>query len=85
MEFQKAIKIKGLVNQFNRIRNGRDYPKLTLSFEMFELGKWAVDITIPNDTCLYSRECSALFSMLSQLGCCFFIGFHCHDNVIYIQ
>lgn len=85
MDFQKAIKIKSLFNEFNQIRKERNYPKFTLSFEMFDLGKWSLDVVIPSDTCLYSRECFELFPLLFQLGLRFFIGFDDNNNIIFIQ
>lgn len=85
MDFQKAIQIKSLFNEFNQIRNERNQPRFVFDATMFDIGSWAVDVIIPSEACLYSRECAALFPMLSQMGVSFFIGFHNNRSKIYIQ
>lgn len=74
-----------MVSEFNQIRDERNRLPLAVSVSNFKKGNWAVDITIPTDGTLYSRECSALFPLLSQMDCTFFIGTCGGDCVIFIQ
>lgn len=85
MKFKDYEQIQNLVNEFNQIRNERNRLPLALSVDEFDHGKWSVDIYIPTDGTLYSRECSALFPLLAQLGCTFFIGIIQGDCTIFIQ
>lgn len=74
MLLKKVLEIKKLVSKFNLIRNATNREPLRFSAHMFDLGDWSMEIVAPTDGCLYSVECSALFPLLSQLGCSFFIG-----------
>lgn len=85
MKLKAAKQIKELVNEFNQIRNERNRLPLAVSNEKFGKGRWSVDIYIPTDGTLYSRECAALFPLLLQLECTFFIGTYQGDCVIFIQ
>lgn len=85
MKLKEAKQIQDLVNKFNQIRNESSRLPLALSVDKYDKGKWSVDIIIPTDGVLYSRECSVLFPLLAQLGCTFFIGMGSGDCVIYIQ
>lgn len=74
-----------MVSEFNQIRAERNRLPLEVSIIMFGEGQWSVDISVPTDGTLYSRECSALFPLLSQLDCVFFIGSYGGKCVIFIQ
>ena len=82
----KAVKqINDLVKELNRIRDERNRLPLAVNAKRFRAFEWSVDIYIPTDGVLYSRECSALFPLLHQLECTFFIGTSQGDCVIFIQ
>lgn len=85
MLLKNVLEIKKLVTKFNGIRNERKLEPLRFSAEMFALGKWALDITIPAGCTLFSRECTDLFFLLAQLDCHFFIGVSDNDATIFIQ
>ena len=82
----KAVKqINDLVKELNRIRGERNRLPLAVDAKRFRALEWSVDIYIPTDGVLYSRECSVIFPLLAQLGCTFFIGTNGGDCVIFIQ
>lgn len=82
----KAVKqIKDLVNELNKIRDERKRLPLAVDAQKFRAFEWSVDICIPTDGVLYSRECSALFPLLTQLECTFFIGTKRGGCTIFIQ
>lgn len=85
MLLKNVLEIKKLVTKFNGIRNERNYEPLRFDASMFSVGEWAMDISIPAEGCLFSRECSELFPLLSQLDCSFFIGTSLGYAKIYIQ
>lgn len=74
-----------MVSEFNQFRAERNRLPLEVSVSKFGKGLWSVDISVPTDGTLYSWECSAIFPLLFQLGCTFFIGSYGGNCVIFIQ
>lgn len=85
MKFKATKQIQKMVDEFNQIRNKSSRLPLAVSVDEFDHGKWSVDLYIPTDGTLFSRECSALFPLLAQLGCTFFIGIIQGNCTIFIQ
>lgn len=85
MKFKATKQIQKMVEEFNQIRNKRSILPLAVSVDKFAKGEWSVNIWIPTDGAFFSRECSALFPLLAQLDCTFFIGTCGGDCIIFIQ
>lgn len=74
MLLRNLLFIRKAVTAFNYHRKETGRLTLESSAHMYDLGDWSLVIMVPADGCLFSIECSALFPMLTQLGCSYFIG-----------
>lgn len=68
MEFNKAIKIKKLVNSWNKDRKAADYGYVKFECEMFSLGKWSVELSAKGADLFFSDETRGLFRLYAEGG-----------------
>lgn len=79
MEFNKAIKIKKLVNSWNKDRKAADYGYVKFECEMFSIGKWSVELSAHVAELFFSDEMRSLLKLYSEGG--FSMRVHAYDNI----
>lgn len=66
MEFNKAIKIKELVNSWNKDRKDADYGYVKFKCEMYSIGKWSVELSAHVVVLFFSDEMKSLLKLYSE-------------------
>ena len=79
MEFNKAIKIKKLVNSWNKDRKAADYGYVKFECTMFSIGKWSVELSARGADLFFSDETRDLFRLYAVGG--FSVRIFAYDNV----
>lgn len=68
MEFSKAIKIKNLVNSWNKDRWDAGYGYVKFECEMFSIGKWSVMLSAKEVELFFSDEIRGLLKLYAEGG-----------------
>lgn len=79
MEFNKAVKIKKLVNSWNKDRKAADYGYVKFDCQMCSIGKWSVRLSSKGAALFFSDETRDLFKLYAEGG--FSMRICAYDNI----
>lgn len=85
MDFEKGLRIKAMVNEFNQVRSKEGFALITVKCSMFSIGKWSVDLGLEQRGCFFNVEIEEFFDFSRDNGLMFFVGSNQVSPVLYFQ